>query len=72
MPLFVPVLMTLLLGAPPVPPTPWGVLRTFKIGGEGRWDYVNLDPEGGRIYVPRSTRVMVLRLTNARSAIVLI
>jgi len=54
--------MSLLLGAPPAAPTPWGVLRTFKVGGEGRWDYVNLDPEGGRIYVPRSSRVMVLDL----------
>ena len=39
-----------------------GVLRTFKVGGEGRWDYVSLDPAGGRLYVPRSTRVMVLDL----------
>jgi DNA-binding beta-propeller fold protein YncE len=38
------------------------VLRTFKIGGEGRWDYVALDPAGGRLYVPRSNRVMVLDL----------
>jgi len=39
-----------------------GLLRTFKVGGEGRWDYVSLDPEGGRLYVPRSTHVMVLDL----------
>ena len=38
------------------------VLRTFRVGGEGRWDYVALDPDGGRLYVPRSTRVMVLDL----------
>src|SRR5664279_505171 len=38
------------------------VLRIFKIGGEGRWDYVALDSVGGRLYVPRSTRVMVLDL----------
>jgi hypothetical protein len=38
------------------------VLRTFKVGGEGRWDYVNLDPVAGRLYVPRSTRVMVMDL----------
>jgi DNA-binding beta-propeller fold protein YncE len=38
------------------------VLCTFKVGGEGRWDYVALDPAGGRLYVPRSTRVMVLDL----------
>jgi DNA-binding beta-propeller fold protein YncE len=38
------------------------VLRTFKVGGEGRWDYLALDPAAGRLYVPRSTRVMVLDL----------
>lgn len=34
------------------------VVRTFAIGGEGRWDYLVAD--GGRLYVPRSDRVMVL------------
>jgi DNA-binding beta-propeller fold protein YncE len=38
------------------------VLRSFRLGGEGRWDYLSLDPEGNRLYVPRSTRVMVLDL----------
>jgi DNA-binding beta-propeller fold protein YncE len=53
--------MALVLPALAQHPGP-GVLRTFKVGGEGRWDYVSLDPEGERIYVPRSTRVMVLDL----------
>ena len=47
---------TLLAAADPA------LLRTFKVGGDGRWDYVNLDPEAGRLYVPRSTRVMVMDL----------
>ncbi len=38
------------------------LLRTHKIGAEGGWDYVSMDAEAGRIYVPRSTRVMVLDL----------
>jgi DNA-binding beta-propeller fold protein YncE len=38
------------------------LLRTFKVGGEGRWDYISVDAEGGRLFVPRSTRVMVLDL----------
>jgi DNA-binding beta-propeller fold protein YncE len=38
------------------------VLRTLKVGGEGRWDYVSLDPAAGRIYVPRSSHTMVLDL----------
>ncbi len=58
-----PFLLSLILGLPVmVRAADPEVLRTFKIGGEGRWDYVALDPAGGRLYVPRSTRVMVLDL----------
>jgi len=61
MPKTAPLLLSLLLAlaANAAEPT---LLRTFKVGGEGRWDYVNLDPAAGRLYVPRSTRVMVLDL----------
>ena len=63
MPALAPLLLMLTMLPPAMAQTPGpGLLRAFKIGGEGRWDYVNLDPEGGRIYVPRSTRVMVLDL----------
>ncbi len=58
---FTPFLLSLVVALPALAAGP-GVLRTFKVGGEGRWDYVSLDPEGGRLYVPRSTRVMVLDL----------
>lgn len=58
-----PFVLSLILATPIVTSAAdLGVLRTFKVGGEGRWDYVSLDPEGGRIYVPRSTHVMVLDL----------
>jgi len=56
-----PLLLGVLIGLPSLAAAP-ALLRTFKVGGDGRWDYVNLDPEGGRLYVPRSTRVMVLDL----------
>ena len=56
-----PFLLSLLIGMAANAAEPC-LLRTFKVGGEGRWDYVNLDPEAGRLYVPRSTRVMVLDL----------
>jgi len=56
---FTAFLVTSLMALPPAAPR---VLRTFQLGGEGRWDYVNLDPEAGRLFVPRSTRVMVLDL----------
>ena len=36
------------------------VLKSLPVGGEGRWDCITVDPQAGRLYVPRSTRVMVL------------
>jgi YVTN family beta-propeller protein len=35
-------------------------VRNFAVGGDGRWDYVTVDSEARRLYVPRSTRVVVL------------
>jgi YVTN family beta-propeller protein len=56
--------------APPAPATtkapaaaasgPYHVIKTLQVGGEGAWDYVSIDPDTGRLYVPRSTRVIVL------------
>ena len=64
--LFTSLLLLILIGLPTAAlAAGLGVLRTFKIGGEGRWDYVSLDPKAGRIYVPRSTRVMVLDLNGS-------
>jgi len=39
---------------------PYSVSQTFKIGGEGGWDYLTVDPEHNLLYVPRSTHTMVL------------
>lgn len=36
------------------------VLTKFEVGGEGRWDYLLVDPDAHRLYVSRSTHVMVL------------
>ncbi|HLZ41360.1 MAG TPA: hypothetical protein VKQ11_10375 [Candidatus Sulfotelmatobacter sp.] len=38
----------------------WSVEKTFHIGGEGGWDYVTVDPEHHRLYVPRSTHTQVI------------
>jgi hypothetical protein len=38
----------------------YSVSRTFHIGGEGRWDYLTLDPEHKLLFVPRTTHTMVL------------
>jgi DNA-binding beta-propeller fold protein YncE len=38
----------------------WAVEKTFHIGGEGGMDYITLDAENHRLYVPRSTHTMVI------------
>jgi YVTN family beta-propeller protein len=36
------------------------VLKTYKLGGEGGWDYLKLDPDSRRLYISRSTHVIVI------------
>jgi DNA-binding beta-propeller fold protein YncE len=38
----------------------WTVTRTIHVGGEGGWDYLTVDPQTHRLYVPRSTHTMVI------------
>ena len=36
------------------------VVKTWKLGGNGGWDYLTVDGEGRRIFITRSDRVMVV------------
>ena len=36
------------------------VLQRVTLGGEGRWDYLTIDPEARRLYISRSSHVMVV------------
>jgi DNA-binding beta-propeller fold protein YncE len=45
---------------PSIGQTHWGVVNTFPIGGAGGWDYLTVDPQTHRLYVPRSTHTMVI------------
>ncbi len=36
------------------------VVTTWKVGGEGGWDYLTTDPEARRLYLSRGTHVMVI------------
>jgi YVTN family beta-propeller protein len=40
--------------------TDWHVIKTVPLGGQGGWDYVTVDPQTHRVYVPRSTHTMVI------------
>src|SRR6266478_271979 len=55
--------LTLLLFASLLPApaqTNWGVVKTFPVGGQGGWDYLTVDPQTHRMYVPRSTHTVVI------------
>ena len=55
--------LTLLLIAGRLPAraeTAWDVVKTFQVGGQGGWDYLTVDPQTHRLYVPRSTHTMVI------------
>ena len=43
---------------------PLKILKTIKLGGKGKWDYLCLDAEARRLYVPRSDTVQVVDLDN--------
>lgn len=36
------------------------VIKTWKLGGEGGWDYLTVDSDGHRLFIARATRVMVV------------
>ena len=36
------------------------VIKTYKLGGEGGWDYLEVDPESHRLFISRATHVIVV------------
>jgi DNA-binding beta-propeller fold protein YncE len=40
------------------------VLKTIPVGGEGKWDYLSVDAEARRLYLPRTTTVQVVDLES--------
>jgi DNA-binding beta-propeller fold protein YncE len=36
------------------------VIKTYELGGEGRWDYLTVDPESHHLFISRSTQVIVI------------
>ncbi len=40
--------------------TGYHVTKRFTLGGDGRWDYLQFDPAGQRLFIARDNRVMVV------------
>src|SRR5947208_11355147 len=36
------------------------VIKTFKLGGKGGWDYLEIDPDSHHLFISRATHVIVI------------
>jgi DNA-binding beta-propeller fold protein YncE len=45
----------------------WEVNKTLPIGGQGSWDYLTVDPQTHRLFVPRSTHTMVIDADSGKT-----
>jgi outer membrane protein assembly factor BamB len=53
------------LAAEPGPPA-YKLAATFKVGGDGGWDYATLAPDGRILYVTRTTHTMAIDITDGK------
>jgi YVTN family beta-propeller protein len=54
-------LVTLLLVTSGLAAAPgYHVVKTYKLGGDGGWDYLTFDPASNRLYISRSMHVIVI------------
>ena len=62
--------LTLLVLAP-LPPalaqTDWQIVETWQIGGQGGWDYLTVDSQSHRLYVPRTTHTLVIDTESGKT-----
>jgi DNA-binding beta-propeller fold protein YncE len=43
------------------------IVATYKLGGDGSWDYLTVDSSARRLYISRSTHVMVVDTDSGKS-----
>jgi len=56
----------LVIAAGAAGPSGYHLAKTYKVGGEGGWDYLTFDGATGRLFIARATRVMVLDADNGK------
>ena len=63
------LLLLSLTAAPAFPASSPGyhVIKTWKLGGEGGWDYLTIDPDARRLYISRATKVVVIDADSGKS-----
>lgn len=45
---------------------PWHVEHEWKLGGDGGWDYLSVDPQSKLLYITRGNHVMVVDTTQGK------
>jgi len=58
--LFLGFLLTLASSVLSMGPSGYHVAKTVKLGGDGGWDYLSVDSKARRVYISRTTHVMVV------------
>jgi hypothetical protein len=64
-----PSLALLLLASslPAIAQTQWDVTKTWHVGGEGGWDYLTVEPQTHRLFVPRGTHTLVIDAASGKT-----
>jgi DNA-binding beta-propeller fold protein YncE len=42
------------------------VVKTYRLGGDGGWDYLKADPESHRLFISRATHVIVMDMDSGK------
>ena len=61
-----PVLSAFLLGVAAAGASNYKIVQTWKVGGDGGWDYIKTDSDGHRLFISRATRVMVVDTSSGK------
>jgi YVTN family beta-propeller protein len=60
-------LVTLLLVTSSLAAAPgYHLIKTYKLGGDGGWDYLTFDSASNRLYISRSTHVIVIDVDSGQ------
>jgi DNA-binding beta-propeller fold protein YncE len=60
------ITVAITLSGPLMAQGPYKVVDTWTLGGEGGWDYLNIDPVTHKLYITRATRVDVVDTATGR------
>ncbi len=60
------ILLAIVAAASSATAVDYKVIKTWKLGGDGGWDYLTADGEGHRLFISRGTRVMVVDTTSGK------